>query len=92
MSPPGLDADTGQPLGVAVKADTTVSFVGLKEGFLKLAAQPHIGDVVVADIGAPRDLIERLGRVLEDHELHDEPPPRAGHERTPPRARNPEHP
>ncbi len=79
--PSGLDADTGQPLGVAVKAGTTVSFVGLKEGFLKLAAQAYIGDVVVADIGAPRELVARLGRVLEDHEAHDEPPTREGHSR-----------
>jgi hydroxyethylthiazole kinase-like uncharacterized protein yjeF len=79
--PSGLDADTGEPLGVAVKAGTTVSFVGLKEGFLKLAAQSYIGDVVVADIGAPRELVRRLGRVLEDHEPHDEPAPRPGHTR-----------
>jgi NAD(P)H-hydrate epimerase len=77
--PSGMDCDTGEPLGIAVRATTTVSFVGLKEGFLRLAAQAYLGDVVVADIGAPAELVRRLGRPLADHELHDGPVPRPGH-------------
>jgi NAD(P)H-hydrate epimerase len=77
--PSGLDCDTGEPLGVAVRADTTVSYVGLKAGFLRLAAQAYIGDVVVAEIGAPRELVERLGQRLADHEPHDGPDERPGH-------------
>lgn len=72
--PSGLDADTGAPLGPAVRASTTVTFVGLKAGFLALAAQDYVGDVVVADIGVPRVLLERLGRPLRDALPHDEPP------------------
>ena len=30
--PSGLSADTGEELGVAIQADTTVSFIGLKQG------------------------------------------------------------
>jgi NAD(P)H-hydrate epimerase len=67
--PSGLDADTGQVRGVAVHATITVTFAGLKQGFTTLAAQPFIGDVVVADIGAPRELTQRLGRLLSDHDL-----------------------
>ena len=59
--PSGLDCDTGAPLGYAVRADRTVTFVGLKRGFLEPAAQPYIGEVVVVDIGAPIELYERLG-------------------------------
>ncbi len=77
--PSGLDCDRGVPLGDAVRATTTVSFVGLKAGFLKLSAQEYIGDVVVADIGAPRELVERLGRRVADHEEHDSPQMRPGH-------------
>jgi NAD(P)H-hydrate epimerase len=86
--PSGLDADSGEPLGVAVKADTTVSFVGLKEGFLKLGAQPYIGEVIVADIGAPADLTRRLGRRLAAHEPHDASPTRR--ETRPPGPRRPD--
>lgn len=65
--PSGLDADSGEPLGVAVRADVTVTFAGLKAGFTALAAQGYIGDVVVADIGVPRELVESLGKRLAPH-------------------------
>jgi NAD(P)H-hydrate epimerase len=75
--PSGLDADTGAPLGDAVEADATVTFVGLKPGFLTLEAQPYVGEVVVADIGAPRELVEELGKRLHAAET-GRPAPRGG--------------
>jgi len=60
--PSGLDCDTGRPLGHAVRAARTVTFVALKPGFLTADAQPFTGAVIVADIGAPRELVERLAR------------------------------
>jgi NAD(P)H-hydrate epimerase len=60
--PSGLDCQTGQPLGEAVRADCTVTFVGLKQGFLDPAAHAFLGRTEVVDIGAPRQLYERLGR------------------------------
>lgn len=62
--PSGLDADTGRPLGTAVRATRTVSFVGLKSGFLTPGAGTYVGDVVIGDIGAPRELTTRFGRLL----------------------------
>lgn len=62
--PSGLDADLGVPRRVAVRATVTVTFGGIKEGFFALEAQPFLGEVVVADIGAPRELMDRLGRRL----------------------------
>lgn len=59
--PSGLDADAGIALGDAVRADVTVTFAGLKRGFLNASAWPMLGEVVVADIGVPRQLLERLG-------------------------------
>jgi NAD(P)H-hydrate epimerase len=58
--PSGLDADTGVPLGVAVKAAVTVTFVAPKLGFQAPGAAEYTGDVVVVDIGAPRRLLEGL--------------------------------
>ncbi len=75
--PSGLDPDRGSPLagpdgrpGPAVRADVTVALLGVKPGYLTLAAQEFVGDCLVAEIGAPRDLIERLGQPLHDQ---DEP-------------------
>ncbi|MHC4996949.1 MAG: NAD(P)H-hydrate epimerase [Planctomycetota bacterium] len=63
--PTGLDCDTGQPLGAAVRAHTTVSLVGLKNGFAQPGASDFTGNVVVSPIGAPRELIEGLGTRLD---------------------------
>lgn len=58
--PSGLDCDTGKPLGLAVHANTTVTFVARKKGFDAPGAQAYTGKVVVGDIGAPRELISRV--------------------------------
>ncbi len=55
--PSGLDCDTGQPLGLAVRAETTVTFVARKLGFDAPGAEAYTGKVIVADIGVPRELI-----------------------------------
>jgi NAD(P)H-hydrate epimerase len=59
--PSGLDCDTGLPLGAAVRADHTVTFVAPKAGFQNPAARPWLGQIHVADIGAPRALIASYG-------------------------------
>jgi len=61
--PSGLDADTGQPLGVAVRADATATFVASKLGFTAAGAADYTGEVAVIDIGLPRRLLEpfRIG-------------------------------
>ena len=59
--PSGLDCDEGAPLGVAVEAEVTVTFVGAKAGFVKEGADRYTGEVRVGDIGVPRELIEKLG-------------------------------
>lgn len=55
--PSGLDADTGRPLGVAVRARSTVTFAAPKLGFHQPGADAWVGRVVVVDIGCPRSLI-----------------------------------
>lgn len=49
--PSGLDCDTGKPLGAAVRADCTVTFVALKKGFLLESAAQYTGDIYIASIG-----------------------------------------
>jgi len=55
--PSGLNATTGQPGGVAVKADRTVSFLAAKSGYREKSAKAYLGRLYVADIGAPTSLI-----------------------------------
>jgi len=59
--PSGLDCDTGQPLGsAAIVADRTVTFVAEKAGFANPDSRQYTGQVVVGDIGSPRELIGRV--------------------------------
>jgi len=51
--PSGLDADTGHPLGAAVRAEKTVTFQYAKRGFKNPLAREFLGKLVVADIGIP---------------------------------------
>lgn len=55
--PSGLDADTGEPLGIAVRAAATTTFVGRKVGFDRPGASDYTGEVVVIDIGVPRRVL-----------------------------------
>ena len=55
--PSGLDANTGRPLGVAVRATATVTLGLPKVGFLRPEARPYVGELIVADIGFPPALL-----------------------------------
>jgi NAD(P)H-hydrate epimerase len=50
--PSGLDADTGQPLGLALRADVTATMACPKVG-LRGPGEPYVGRLVVVDIGMP---------------------------------------
>jgi len=52
--PSGLDCDTGRPLGAAIKADYTVTFVAAKKGFANPGAAAYTGEVYIASIGVER--------------------------------------
>ena len=65
--PSGLDADTGETLGGAVRAAATVTFVSAKCGFYKRAGPEHVGELHVAPISIPRHLVEEaFARRSED--------------------------
>jgi hydroxyethylthiazole kinase-like uncharacterized protein yjeF len=57
--PTGIDSDTGDVLGEAVKADLTVTFHKAKSGFK--AAKAYTGKLIVAGIGLPPELDEFAG-------------------------------
>jgi len=59
--PSGLDANTGAALGVAVRAEATVTFAHLKAGLLTPSGAEHAGDVHVVDIGVPGELFREVG-------------------------------
>ena len=67
--PSGLDTDTGRPLGDAVRATHTATFVGWKKGFLEPTAADFIGQVHVVDLGVPPSLTRPLSVEIRSGEL-----------------------
>ena len=51
--PSGLDADTGARFGAAIRADATLSFVGLKQGLFTGSGPSCTGDVILDDLSIP---------------------------------------
>jgi NAD(P)H-hydrate epimerase len=51
--PSGLDADTGQPHGPAIRACCTATMAAYKRGFLAEAARAFTGDIYVVSLGVP---------------------------------------
>jgi NAD(P)H-hydrate epimerase len=56
--PSGLPADSAHPIGPAVEADATVTFTALKPCLVLAPNQEYAGDVILADIGNPAELLE----------------------------------
>ncbi len=56
--PSGLNADSGSPIGVNVESDLTVTFTSPKTANVVAPASSSGGELVVVDIGSPRELIE----------------------------------
>lgn len=51
--PSGLHADTGNVMACAVKADCTVTFIGLKQGLFTGQAAEYCGDIFYASLAVP---------------------------------------
>ncbi len=59
--PSGLSSDTGKPMGEAVRADMTCTYGLLKIGQVIYPGAEYVGDLVLVDIGLPREVVEQLG-------------------------------
>ncbi|TVQ70781.1 MAG: NAD(P)H-hydrate dehydratase [Oceanospirillales bacterium] len=58
--PSGLCSDTGEVMGVAVKADFTLTFIGVKQGLLTHAGVDYSGQVLFDNLRVPDELYERV--------------------------------
>ena len=58
--PSGVDASTGQILGVAFRADITVTFGLGKIGLLLYPGAEYSGEVMVKEIGFPKKAVEEI--------------------------------
>jgi hydroxyethylthiazole kinase-like uncharacterized protein yjeF len=69
--PTGLDADTGQVRGVAVRASATITFVGLKSGLYLGAGPAYRGEIGFSALDLPEGVFAQVAAVLARIELAD---------------------
>jgi len=61
--PSGLCSDTGRVLGAAVRADITVTFIGVKRGLVTGAGPDHTGPIVLDTLDVPAACGVEIGGV-----------------------------
>jgi NAD(P)H-hydrate epimerase len=62
--PSGLNPDTGSVMGVAVKASSTVTFIGLKQGMFTGLAADYCGEILYSSLAIPKEV---FNHVKTDH-------------------------
>jgi ADP-dependent NAD(P)H-hydrate dehydratase / NAD(P)H-hydrate epimerase len=58
--PSGIDADSGEVAGVALRADYTISLGCVKAGLLKFPAAEYVGSLIPVGIGLPEGICDHL--------------------------------
>jgi NAD(P)H-hydrate epimerase len=57
--PTGINADTGEVMGAAIRADLTVTMALIKRGLILFPGAAYAGAVRVVDIGIPHEVVEK---------------------------------
>jgi len=77
--PSGLDSDTGQPHGISIQADATVTFGFAKTGHMLYPGKDFTGKLCVVDIGIPTPIVDAIHpkqRLLTSEFIREEYQPR----------------
>lgn len=70
--PSGLNGNTGEVMGECVKADKTVTFVLPKVGLFLYPGCEHAGEIIVADIGIPTQIIDSIDDPINNYILNSD--------------------
>lgn len=79
--PSGLDADTGAPLGTAVRANLTITFAFGKKGLYSPRGRAYAGEIEIVEIGVQPILPESIhasAELIEDSDVTRWIVPRSG--------------
>ncbi len=78
--PSGINSDTGEVCGVAVRADATITLGAIKLGLILFPGADYAGDLFVGSLGIPNSLLTKLNiqKFVATHEIvHRVLPPRS---------------
>ena len=70
--PSGLNGDTGVCVGSAVRADATITFIGLKRGMFTAEGPEFCGEILFSDLGTPAGMhaaIDAEARLIRHEEV-----------------------
>lgn len=68
--PTGINGDTGEVMGCAVRADATITFVGMKQGLLLGKAPDYAGEVAFAGLDIPGECYPGEGGTLRPIDIN----------------------
>ena len=69
--PSGLNGETGAVMGAAIRAELTVTFVGLKQGFYLDAGPDHVGTIQFHDLEIPAAAVAHIEPTLRRFNTDD---------------------
>ncbi len=67
--PSGLHADSGRVMGCVVRADATITFIGLKRGLFTGQGMEYSGEVLFHDLGVSAEVYRGVGSSAERLDL-----------------------
>lgn len=70
--PSGLHADTGQILGISVRADATITFIGLKQGLFTGQGPACTGKIYFNDLQVPARVYENIIPTAQRMDIDDQ--------------------
>ena len=80
--PTGVNSDTGELAGSAIKADSTVTFISPKIGLYYLPATEYVGQLFIDTLDVPRDAypeVENMASLVDPEEFGRSLPRRQNH-------------
>jgi NAD(P)H-hydrate epimerase len=69
--PSGLSANTGQALGLAIKAELSATFIGLKIGLFTGSGRHYSGKIVFSDLDLKLDMFKHIEPIATRLDLHN---------------------
>lgn len=69
--PSGLDANKGVPLGVAIRAHSTSTFVGLKLGLFIAAGREYSGKIIFNHLQIPKEVYQTMSFTCQSIQLNN---------------------